>query len=176
MKQWNMTVAYMTFNSYYIFFHFTLVLCLITNLRLRANVPPMSVGLFAWSPSLICPRTARWPCPKVRPPGDENNTRSSSIKWNTKEKAWNENLLVRLAACIWLNGGCVFFIVFFVWYFFCVCFVLIWFVTPNAIAMHTMAHHSAAALRWYSPQMHSLLFSHFYLFLKILSSTLQCFV
>lgn len=62
-----------------------------TNLESLSSGPRVFAGWFAWSPSPIFPRIVHWPCPTIRPPGDENNRRSSSIKWNTKEKAWNEN-------------------------------------------------------------------------------------
>lgn len=94
-----------------------------TNLESLASDLRASAGWFAWSPSRFFPRIVHWPCPTIRPPGDENNRRSSSIKWNTKEKAWNENFC-------WFGGSfgygcrCVVFIL---------CVILWW------------AHHSAAA-------------------------------
>lgn len=42
------------------------------------------VKWFAWFPLPICPRIVHWLYQAVRPPDDENNTRSSSIKRNKK--------------------------------------------------------------------------------------------
>lgn len=79
-----------------------------TNLVLLASVLRASEELFAWSPSPSCPRIVHWPCPTIRPPGDENNRRSSSIKWNTKEKAWNENSAGSAGALATVADGVVF--------------------------------------------------------------------
>lgn len=57
-----------------------------THLESLVNGLRASGELSAWFPWQIFPKIAHSLFPTIRPPGDENNTRSSSIKWNTKER------------------------------------------------------------------------------------------